>query len=95
MDNPTADAFALGSYLSSGCPVGGASIGLVAEAVVEAALASRPEPKKAGRPKNYVYQFKDKSLPFSLNMTFKKSNVRRTEVIDALRQLNERLESEE
>ena len=41
-----ADAFALGGYLSSGCPVGGASIGSVAEAVVEAAMAARPEPKK-------------------------------------------------
>src|SRR5437763_241773 len=30
--------------------------------------AARPEPKKAGRPKNYVFQVKDKSLPFSLNM---------------------------
>src|SRR5437764_783714 len=30
--------------------------------------ASRPEPKKAGRPKNYVFEVKDKSLPFSLNL---------------------------
>ena len=57
--------------------------------------AARPEPKKAGRPKNYVFQFKDKALPFSLNMTFKKSNVERTEVIDALRSLLQRLEAEE
>jgi FkbH-like protein len=41
-----ADAFALAGYLSSGCPVGGNAIGLVAEAVVETALAARPEPKK-------------------------------------------------
>jgi hypothetical protein len=38
---------------------------------------------------------KDKSLPFSLNMTFKKSNVERGEVIDALRSLLKRLEAEE
>src|SRR5947207_9584332 len=56
--------------------------------------ASRPEPKKAGRPKNYVFEVKDKSLPFSLNLTFKKSNVDRSEVIDALRALLKRLESE-
>ena len=41
-----ADAFALGTYLSSGCPVGGGSIGRVAEAIVEAVVAPSPEPKK-------------------------------------------------
>jgi len=41
-----ADAFALGGYLSSGCPVGGTWIGRVAEAVVDAAAAPRAEPKK-------------------------------------------------
>src|SRR5437762_2503232 len=56
--------------------------------------ATRPESTKAGRPKNYVFEVKDKSLPFSLNLTFKKSNVDRSEVIDALRALLKRLESE-
>ncbi len=51
-------------------------------------------PKKAGRPKNYVFQFKDKSLPFSLNLTFKKSSVEKSEVIDALRRLLQKLEAE-
>src|SRR6266576_1089758 len=41
-----AEAFALPAYLSSGCPVAGHAIGLVAEAVVEAAAAARAEPKK-------------------------------------------------
>jgi len=41
-----ADAFALGGYLSSGCPVGGNWIGRVADAVVEAAAAARAEPSK-------------------------------------------------
>ena len=41
-----ADAFALGGYLASGCPVGGTWIGKVAEAVVEAASGAPPEPKK-------------------------------------------------
>ncbi len=41
-----AEAFALPGYLTSGCPVGGHAIGLVAEAVVEAATAACAEPKK-------------------------------------------------
>ena len=56
--------------------------------------ATKPEPKKAGRPKNYVFQVNDKSLPFSLNMSFRKPNVEKSEVIDALRQLLARLESD-
>src|SRR4051812_416165 len=56
--------------------------------------ASRPETKKAGRPKNYVFEVKDKSLPFSLNPTLKKSEVGGSEVIDALRELLKRLEAE-
>ncbi|HEX3581483.1 MAG TPA: ParB/RepB/Spo0J family partition protein [Thermoanaerobaculia bacterium] len=56
--------------------------------------ATKPEPKKAGRPKNFVYAFKDKSLPFSLNLAFKKPNVEKGEVIDALRELLRRLEAE-
>ena len=56
--------------------------------------AARTEEKKAGRPKNYVFTLKDKSLPFSLNMTFKKSNVDRGEVIEAVRELLKRLEAE-
>ncbi|HEX7151827.1 MAG TPA: ParB/RepB/Spo0J family partition protein [Thermoanaerobaculia bacterium] len=56
--------------------------------------ASKPEPKKAGRPKNYVFELKDKSLPFSLNLAFKKPAVEKSEVIDALKQLIQRLEAE-
>jgi ParB family chromosome partitioning protein len=56
--------------------------------------ASKPEPKKAGRPKNYVFAFKDKALPFSLNLAFKKPNVEKSEVIEAVRELLRRLESE-
>ncbi len=41
-----AEAFGLGSYFSSGCPIGGSWIGRVAEAVVEAAVAPPREPKK-------------------------------------------------
>ncbi|HEX7706282.1 MAG TPA: ParB/RepB/Spo0J family partition protein [Thermoanaerobaculia bacterium] len=56
--------------------------------------AARPEPKKAGRPKNYVFALKDKSLPFTLNLAFKKPDVEKREVIDAVRELLRRLESE-
>ena len=56
--------------------------------------ASKPEPKKAGRPKHYSFQLKDKALPFSLNLTFRKSNVTRGEIVDAVREILRRLESE-
>ncbi|HYC58534.1 MAG TPA: ParB/RepB/Spo0J family partition protein [Thermoanaerobaculia bacterium] len=56
--------------------------------------AAKPEPKKAGRPKNFTYALKDKSLPFTLNLAFKKPNVDKTEVIEAVRELLKRLESE-
>ncbi|HEX7807875.1 MAG TPA: hypothetical protein VF608_04105, partial [Thermoanaerobaculia bacterium] len=56
--------------------------------------AVKQEPKKAGRPKNYVFALKDKALPFTLNLAFKKPNVEKTEVIDALKELVKRLESE-
>ena len=56
--------------------------------------ATKAEPKKAGRPKNYVFALKDKSLPFSLNLAFKKPNVEKSEVIEAVRELLRRLESD-
>ncbi|HKR64982.1 MAG TPA: ParB/RepB/Spo0J family partition protein [Thermoanaerobaculia bacterium] len=56
--------------------------------------SSKPEVKKAGRPKNYVFALKDKALPFTLNLAFKKPNVEKKEVIDAVRELLRRLESE-
>jgi ParB family chromosome partitioning protein len=56
--------------------------------------ASKPEPKKAGRPKNYVFALNDKSLPFSLNLAFKKPSVEKSEVIEAVRELLRRLESD-
>ena len=56
--------------------------------------ATKPEPKKAGRPKNFVFQVKDKALPFSLNLQFKKPNVEKAEVIEAVRELLKRLEAD-
>jgi ParB family chromosome partitioning protein len=55
--------------------------------------ASKPQPKKAGRPKNYTFELKDKSLPFKLNLSFNKPNVERGEVISAVRELLRRLEA--
>jgi ParB family chromosome partitioning protein len=52
------------------------------------------EAPKKGRPKNYVFQLKDKSLPFSVNLSFRKANVEKGEVIEAVRELLRRLESE-
>lgn len=51
-----------------------------------------PEPKKAGRPRNYTFQLKDKSLPFTLNLSFKKAKVEKAEIIAAVRELLRRLE---
>jgi len=56
--------------------------------------AVKPEAKKAGRPKNYTFALKDKALPFTLNLAFKKPNVEKSEVIDAVRELLRRLEAE-
>ncbi|HVS33212.1 MAG TPA: ParB/RepB/Spo0J family partition protein [Thermoanaerobaculia bacterium] len=56
--------------------------------------AARPEPKKAGRPKHFTYQLKDKALPYTLNLSFKKANVEKAEVIQAVRELLRRLESD-
>jgi len=53
-----------------------------------------PEPKKAGRPKNYTFQLKDKSLPFTLSLSFKKARVEKAEIVAAVRELLRRLERE-
>jgi len=52
------------------------------------------KPKKAGRPKNYKFEIKDKALPFTLKLTFRKASVERREIIQAVRELLKRLESE-
>lgn len=49
---------------------------------------------KAGRPKNFTFEIKDKALPFQLNMRFKKSAVEKDEIIGALREILKRLEGE-
>ncbi|MGH9458696.1 MAG: ParB/RepB/Spo0J family partition protein [Thermoanaerobaculia bacterium] len=61
---------------------------------VRKATARRPEPKKAGRPKNYAFELKDRALPFTLSMKFRKADVEKGEIIAALRAVLERLERE-
>ncbi|HEY5610588.1 MAG TPA: ParB/RepB/Spo0J family partition protein [Thermoanaerobaculia bacterium] len=50
--------------------------------------------KKAGRPKNFKFDFKDKNLPFRVNLSFKKPNVEKGEIISALRAIIKKLETE-
>jgi len=55
---------------------------------------SKPEPKKAGRPKNFTWQVKDKALPFTVNLSFRKANVEKSEIVSALRELLRRVEND-
>ena len=55
---------------------------------------ARVDQKKAGRPKNYTFNFRDKALPFALSLTFKRPKVDKTEIVQALRQVADRLEDE-
>ncbi|MBW3672043.1 MAG: ParB/RepB/Spo0J family partition protein [Acidobacteria bacterium] len=59
---------------------------------VRARTARKTE--KRGRPKHFKFNLKDKSLPFSLSMSFKKSDVDRSEIIGALEEVLRRLKSE-
>jgi ParB family transcriptional regulator, chromosome partitioning protein len=52
------------------------------------------EPVKRGRPKNFTFSLRDRDLPFSLNLSFKKPDVEKREVVDALKELVVRLEKE-
>lgn len=55
---------------------------------------TRQEVPKRGRPKNFVFTIKDRALPFSLNLSFKKPDVEKREVVSALKELVARLEKE-
>ncbi len=55
---------------------------------------AKPEAKKAGRPKHFTWQVKDKALPFTMNLSFRKANVDKSEIADALRELLRRIERE-
>jgi hypothetical protein len=63
------------------------------EATREELRKKQPE-KKAGRPKHFTFQLKDKSLPFTFNLAFKKSSVDKKEIIEAVRAILKRLEGE-
>lgn len=60
---------------------------------VRQATVKKNEARKAGRPKHFTFDLKDKSLPFSLSMKFRKAGVEREDVIAALRTVIERLEN--
>jgi len=49
---------------------------------------------RRGRPKNFVFKYGGRGIPFRLQMTFKKSEVERDEIIEALRTLLNELENE-
>ena len=53
-------------------------------------LSRKPQ---RGRPRSYVFRYGSRSNPFRLQMTFRKSQVDRLEIIDALRRLLAELES--
>jgi ParB family chromosome partitioning protein len=53
-------------------------------------LSQRP---KRGRPKSFVFKYGVRGRPFRLQMTFKKSQVETSEIIEALRSLIRELES--
>lgn len=52
----------------------------------------RPAEKKAGRPKHFTFQFKDKQLPFTLKLAFRKAKVEKDEIVAALKEMIRRLE---
>lgn len=47
-------------------------------------FAHKTEGRRRGRPRNYVFQFKPRGGPFALSLQFKRSDVEREEVIEAL-----------
>lgn len=60
---------------------------------VRKATAKKAEVKR-GRPKNFTFDLRDKALPFSLSLKFRKADVEKDEIIAALRATIERLERE-
>lgn len=68
--------------------------GELTRADVRKQTSTKPEPKRAGRPKNFVWEVKDKALPFSVNLAFRKPNVEKDEIVEALRELLRRIESD-
>jgi ParB family transcriptional regulator, chromosome partitioning protein len=55
--------------------------------------AKKSATAKRGRPRNFKYNLKDKGLPFTLNLSFRKADVGREEIIEALEEAIRRLKS--
>jgi ParB family chromosome partitioning protein len=47
-------------------------------------FAQKTEGRRRGRPKNYVFHFKPRGGPFALSLQFKRADIERDEVIEAL-----------
>lgn len=58
----------------------------------QARQVTRKPPR--GRPRNFVFKYAPKGSPFRLQMTFRKSQVERDEIVHALRDLLRHLENE-
>jgi len=61
---------------------------------IRKATSKQPEKSKGGRPKNFVFEMKESDLPFAFSMTFKKSEVPKAEIIEAVRAVLKKLEEE-
>ena len=59
----------------------------------DAARQASRKPSR-GRPKNFIFKYGPKGNPFRLQMTFRKNQVEREEIIDALRKLIVELEQD-
>lgn len=68
--------------------------GLTRAGVREQTSGKAAKKAQRGRPKNFRYSFRDKELPFRLEMNFRKSRVERDEIIDALKMVIDRLKRE-
>jgi hypothetical protein len=61
----------------------------------EARRLTRPSaPRGRGRPRNFVFKYQPKGERFALSLQFKKPQVPRHEIIDALEMILERLKTE-
>jgi hypothetical protein len=56
-------------------------------------LVRRETAKPTGKPRNYIFAFRPPTKTFNLRMSFRKGNVPKAEIIDALEQIIKELRS--
>jgi ParB family chromosome partitioning protein len=56
-------------------------------------IAKEGKAKPQGRPRHFIFKFQPKEKSFSLNLQFKKSDVQRQEIVKALQQIIDELQS--